>query len=568
MYIDVVPNRGSPPAVLLRESYREAGQVRKRTLANLSAWPAERVESLRLLLQGRRLVPVEQVFAIERSLPHGHVKAVLGTFRRLGLPELLATKRSRQRDLVLGLIAGRILHPASKLATTRLWQTTTLGQELDLGAAAANELYAALDWLAARQPALEQKLAARHLGEGQLVLCDVSSSYYYGEHCPLAQFGYSRDGKKGLPIIVYGVLTDAAGRPVAVEVFPGNTADPKTVEVQIEKLRSRFNLKRVVLVGDRGLLTTARLDELKEHGGVGWITALRSQDIRALVEQGLVERSLFDEEHLAEIAAPDYPGERLIVCWNPLLADERKRKRQELLAATEAQLERIARAVARRRKKLLSAAEIGVKVGAVWNRFKMAKHFAVEIGEGQFRFARKTEAIAREEALDGLYVIRTSEPAEALPAAEAVRSYKRLAEVERVFRGLKGLEVLVRPIHHWNETRVRAHLFLCLLAYYVEWHMKESLAPLLFADEERRARGETRDPVHPAEPSDVACQKRMTKRTADDWPAHSFRTLLQELATLCRNTCRANLSKAGADRCIMETEPTAYQTEVFRRLNL
>ena len=567
MYIERVPNRNSRPALLLREAWREGKTVRKRTVANLTDWPAAKVEALRRVLRGEGLAAPAPLFIVERALPHGHVEALLGTIRRLGLDTLLAAKRCRERDLVLALLVERLLHPCSKLATTRLWATTTLAEELAVGDATADEVYAAMDWLEARQTRIEQKLAHRHLGDGARVFYDVSSSFYEGHTCPLAQFGHDRDGKHGLPVIVYGVLTDAAGRPVAIEVYPGNTGDPTTVPEQVEKLRGRFGLSRVVLVGDRGMLTETQLDTLRQFPGVGWISALRGPAIRALVEQGSLQLSLFDTTHLAELPAPEYPGERLVACFNPLLADERRRKREALLAATEHAFQAIARDVARRRKTPLTAAEIGVKVGRVRNRFKVGKHFAFTIADGVFRWVRQEDAIRREAALDGLYVIRTSEPAAQLSAADTVRTYKTLAQVERVFRCLKGIDLRVRPIYHRIAPRVRAHFFLCLLAYYVEWHLRETLRPLLFEDEQLPQDRLTRDPVAPAQPSAAVKRKKAQRTTADGLPVHSFDTLLAALGTRCRTTCRMTADPA-APRIQQLTEPTPFHSRVRELLQL
>jgi hypothetical protein len=567
MYIERVPNRNSRPALLLREAWREGKTVRKRTVANLTDWPAAKVEALRRVLRGEGLAAPAPLFIVERALPHGHVEALLGTIRRLGLDTLLAAKRCRERDLVLALLVERLLHPCSKLATTRLWATTTLAEELAVGDATADEVYAAMDWLEARQTRIEQKLAHRHLGDGARVFYDVSSSFYEGHTCPLAQFGHDRDGKHGLPVIVYGVLTDAAGRPVAIEVYPGNTGDPTTVPEQVEKLRGRFGLSRVVLVGDRGMLTETQLDTLRQFPGVGWISALRGPAIRALVEQGSLQLSLFDTTHLAELTAPEYPGERLVACFNPLLADERRRKREALLAATEHAFQAIARDVARRRKTPLTAAEIGVKVGRVRNRFKVGKHFAFTIADGVFRWVRQEDAIRREAALDGLYVIRTSEPAAQLSAADTVRTYKTLAQVERVFRCLKGIDLRVRPIYHRIAPRVRAHFFLCLLAYYVEWHLRETLRPLLFEDEQLPQDRLTRDPVAPAQPSAAVKRKKAQRTTADGLPVHSFDTLLAALGTRCRTTCRMTADPA-APRIQQLTEPTPFHSRVRELLQL
>jgi len=565
MYVERVPNRGSPPAVLLREAWREGGKIRKRTLANLSHWPDDRVASLKRLLRGDRLVSPQDVFAVERSLPHGHVEAVLGSIRKLGLDSVIASKPSRQRDLVVAMIAERLIAPSSKLATTRLWNDTTLAEELSVGDADVEELYQALDWLLARQHRIEAKLAARHLKDGALVLYDTTTSYYEGRNCSLARFGHDRDGKK-LPVILYGLLTDQAGRPVALEVYPGNTGDPTTVGDQVEKIRERFSLSRVVIVGDRGMLTQAQIHKLKQHPGLGWISSLRSHAVRSLVEGGQLQRSLFDETNLAEIRAPEFPGERLIACFNPLLAGERRRKREELLQATEKALARLEAEVKRRTKTPLGKAEIGVKAGRVLGRFKMGKHFTLTIADGVFAWARREESIRREADLDGIYVVRTSEPAERLSAPDAVRTYKSLALVERAFRCLKGVDLLVRPIWHRTEDHVRAHIFLCVLAYYVQWHMHEAWAPLLFQDEELREQRPQRDPVAPAQPSPSARRKKATRRNSEGLPLHSFKTLLAELARRCRNTCRVNTDPPSTFTTI--TDPTPRQARALQLLGL
>lgn len=578
MYIETVPNRNSKPAVLLREGWREGDRVRKKTLLNLSDWPPETVEALRHLLAGKRLVPFEEVFSIERSLPHGHVEAALAAVGRLGLERLLDRRPSRERRLVVAMIVERIVHPASKLATTRLWHDTTLARELDVEDADEDDLYEALDWLLARQAAVERRLASRHLREGGLVLYDVSSSYYEGRTCPLARHGYSRDGKRGLPIIVYGVMTDASGCPVAVDVFPGNTADPATVADQADKVRDRFGLERVVLVGDRGMLTGARIAELRERPGLGWISALRTEGVRALVESGNIQMSLFDKQNLAEIVSPDYPGERLVVCFNPLLAEDRRRTRDELLAATEADLDKIVRDVARRTKTPMTQKEIALRAGRVAGARKMAKHLRLTIEDGRFAHERDAESIAREEALDGYYVIRTSESAAAMSAQDAVRNYKRLAEVERAFRTLKSVDLRVRPIRHRTQDRVRAHIFLCLLSYYVEWHMRRALAPLLFDDEEREPSRMTRDPVAAARPSASAKAKRDTRKTTranggegeggttgGSFALHSFETLIAHLGTLCRHRCRSSHNPA-APTLERLTDPTPLQQKALQLL--
>jgi transposase len=559
MYIETVPHRNSPPAILLREGWREGRKTRKRTLANLSHWPAHKIETLRRLLRDETLVSPQELFTTRQTLPHGHVEAILAMIRRLGLDTLIASQRCRERDLVVAMIVQRLIDPCSKLATTRAWHTSTLAEEFGVQEATEDDLYAAMDWLLERQERIEKKLAARHLREGGLVLYDVTSSSYEGYTCPLAQFGHNRDGDKHLPIIVYGVMTDGEGRPVAVEVYAGNTGDPTTVDDQVEKLRERFGLERVVLVGDRGMLTPPQIAKLQKHPGLGWITALTSGAIRALVEKGALQLSLLDEQNLAEITSLDYPGERLVVCHNPLLEEERRRKRQALLEATEKSLTKIAQEVARRKKTPLSAAEIGLKVGKVLGRYKVGKHFDCQIGEGSFTWSRRQDSIEQEEQLDGIYVLRTSEPAERLSAEDTVRSYKRLAEVERAFRCLKGIDLLVRPIRHRTEERVPAHIFLCLLAYYVEWHLRRAWAPLLFEDEERREERKRRDPILPTEPSASAQAKKRSHQTAEGFPVHSFRTLLAELATRARVTYEF---PSGDARLSFQQvpEPTPLQT--------
>lgn len=538
MYIDIIPNRTSPPAILLREGWREGKKVEKRTIANLSKWPMPKVETLRRLLRDEPLMGPDDVFSIERSLPHGHVAAILGTIRKIGLDRIIAAKRCRQRDVVVGMIAQRLINPGSKLETTRVWHTTTLAEDLDVVDADEDELYDAMDWLLERQNRIEKKLAGRHLEEGGLVLYDITSSYYEGYTCPLVRFGHNRDGKKDRPIVVYGLMADPKGRPVAVEVYPGNTGDPTTVPDQVEKLRNRFGLKRIVLVGDRGMLTDTQIGHLKKHPGIGWISALRNPAIQKLVKGGDLQLSLFDEQNLAEITSPDFPGERLMACHNPLLAEKRRRKRNELLKASEALLGGIVREVGRRTKTPLSKVEITEKVARKKNKYKVGKHFDMTIDDGDFSFARNEERIRREAELDGIYVIRTSEPAERMSAEDAVRNYKSLALVERAFRCLKGVDLRVRPINHNLEPRVRAHIFLCTLAYYVEWHMRKALAPLLFGDEQLEENRKTRDPVAPAVASDSAKQKKSSRRKSRDLPVHSFSSLLEDLGTLCRHWCR------------------------------
>jgi len=566
MYIESIPNRNSPPAILLRETWREGQKIHKRTLANLSHWPPEKTEALRRLLKDEALVAAKDAFVIEASFPHGHVEAILGTIKRLGLDGLLSSARCRERDLVMAMIAERLIHPCSKLATSRLWHTTTLAEELGLGDADEDDLYGAMDWLLARQGRIEKKLAERHLSEGSLVLYDVTSSYYEGRCCPLAQYGHDRDGKKGRPIIVYGLLTDGEGRPVAVEAYPGNTGDPSTVSGQAEKLRERFGLSRLVLVGDRGMLTETQIEKLRAYSGLGWISALRSSAIRDLVAEGSLQMSLFDQRDLAEIHSPEFPLERLVACYNPLLAEERRRKRRELIAATEKELENI-REVGRRTRSPLGKDEIGKKVGKVIGRYKMGKHFALAIGEGTFSYERKEVKIGQEETLDGIYVIRTSEPTERLCAEDTVRSYKNLTHVERAFRSLKGMDLLIRPIWHHTEDHVRAHIFICMLAYYVEWHMRQALAPLLFGDEELAGNRKTRDPVKPAKPSVAVERKKARRLTSEGLVVQSFDTLLEELGTRCRNRCRIQSESKGPTFNQL-TEMSPLQKRAFQLLGL
>lgn len=569
MYIAVIPNRDSPPAVLLRESYREGGKVKKRTLANLSALPMEHVEVLRHALKGETLVPAEEHFEVLRSRPHGHVAAVLGTLRSLGLEEVLSTRRHRKRDLVVAMIVARILEPRSKLATARELGgetlASTLGEVLGVGEASADELYEAMDWLVRGQERIEKKLAKRHLAEGGPVLWDVTSTYFEGRHCALARPGYSRDHRPDRPQIVFGLLTTERGCPVAVEVFDGNTADPETLEVAVGRLREGFGLSRVVVVGDRGMITQARITGELKPQGLGWITALRAPQVRQLWKKGPLQLSLFDEQDLAEITSPDFPGERLIACRNPLLAEERARKREALLQATERELEKVRRATVRERGPLRGRDQIGMRVGKVLGRFKVGKHFHLTITEDSVAFERDEERIGQEAALDGIYVVRTSEGAEALTAEATVEAYKRLSRVERGFRVCKGSELQVRPIHHRREDRVRAHVFLCMLAHYVRWHMEQRLAPLLFTDHDPDAGQERRaSVVAPARRSKKADRKASRKRTEEGFPVHSFPTLIRDLATLSKNTIRVG-EHITFERL---TRPTPLQERIFESLGV
>ncbi|MBI5853867.1 MAG: IS1634 family transposase [Nitrospirae bacterium] len=573
MYIEVVPNRRSRPAVLLREGWREGTKVCKRTLANLSDWEPQRVEALGAVLKGQSVVgDIESAFEIVRSRPHGHVSAVLGTLTRLKLDQLVARSRSRARDLCVAMIVARLLSPGSKLAVTRGLSAetaeSTLGELLGVDDADEDECYAAMDWLLERQGAIEDALAKRHLEDGALVLYDVTSTYFEGHTCPLAKLGHSRDGKKDTLQIVIGLLTNGEGCPVAVEVFDGNTGDPKTVASQVRTLQPRFGLKRVILVGDRGLITDARIrEDLSTVEGLDWITALRAPAIAALVEAESLQLSFFDERDLAEISAPAYPGERLVVCKNPLLAKERGRKRSELLAATERHLDVVAKAVARATRPLRGQAQIGLRVGKVMGRFKMAKHFKLTITDDGFHHERDQEAIRAETSLDGLYVIRTTVGSERLTPEQVVHSYKRLAHVARAFRSLKTVDLHIRPIHHRKAARVRAHVLLCMLSYYLEWHMRRALAPILFDDDDKPA-GEARraSVVAPAQRSSRAEAKAATKRTSNGDSLHSFTTLLRDLATVVKN--RVQPRALGAAPFDLVTRPTPNQKRAFDLLSV
>jgi hypothetical protein len=540
---------------LLRRSYREGGRVKKETLANLSHLPEEAIDAIRRTLRGELLVAADEAFAIERSLPAGHVQAALVMARRLELARLVDRRPSRERDLCLAMIVARAIAPASKLQTVRALEQCTLADELGVAGADEDDLYGALDWLLERQTRIEDRLARRHLSVGELVLYDVSSSYFEGRTCPLARLGYSRDGRRGTPQIVYGLLCDRPGRPIAVEVFSGETHDDKTLPAQIDKLKARFGLAAVVVVGDRGMVTKANLELVRDTEGADWITALKAPQINKLVVDGALQLSLFDQHNLAEITAPDYPDERLVVCRNPLVAADRARKREDLLAATERGLQQIADRVAR--GTLRGADQIGLAVGPAAKRYRMKKHFDLHITDTGFSFERKTTQIAAEAALDGIYVLRTSVDAERLPTGEVVRAYKDLEQVERAFGSLKGPELQIRPIHHRLEDRVRAHVLLCMLAYYLTWHLRAAWAPLLFKDEQPPIPA---DPVAKATRSPAAQRKAQTKHTTTGEPCHSYRSLLAELATLTRNTIRP----AGASATFHQlAQPTDLQAHAL-----
>jgi Transposase DDE domain len=571
MYVAIVPNRNSPPAYLLREGYRQDGKVKSRTLANLSHWPLAKIDRLRRVLRDEVLSGTAERLTMLRSLPHGHVAAVLGTARRIGLDRLLAAGRAPARlaALVLAMIVARVLDPASKLATARQLDaataTSSLGPLLQLDTVSEQDLYAALDWLLSQQSRIEGRLAQRHLSQGTLVLYDVSSTWFEGRTCPLARRGYSRDGKRDKVQIIFGLLCASDGCPVAVEVFEGNVADPATLAAQVAKLKQRFHLAHVVLVGDRGMITAARIDTLLRPAGLDWITALRAPSIRALLEQGAFQLSLFDERDLAEVTSPEFPGERLVVCRNPWLAAERARKRLDLLTATEADLRKVAKAVARKNKPLRGADRIGLAVGAVLNRHKVAKHFTLTITDDTFAVVRNTDAIAAESRLDGCYVIRTNLDQATLAASDVVRAYKNLSQAERAFRSIKTVDLEIRPIHHRLSDRVRAHVLLCMLAYYLEWHMRQALAPILFDDHQRAEPAAARSSiVAPAQRSKAAQRKAATKRTDDGLPVHSFRSLLAELATFSRNTMA--MAAAPHDTFLLYPQQTPTQLRAFELL--
>ncbi len=570
MYIATVPNRDSPPAVLLRESFRDGDRVKNRTLANLTKWSSEKIEALRAVLRGDKLVPAGEGLEIVRALPYGHVAAALGTARRIGLDRLVSGPQ-RKRDLVLALIVARLIEPAAKLATARALDeataSTALGPTLGLGTVTANEIYDALDWLGAQQDKIEAKLAKRHLAGATLVLYDLTSTYLEGRCCPLARHGHSRDGRADKLQIVFGLICSTDGCPIAVDVFAGNTGDPSTLHAQIDKLKRRFGLSRIAIVGDRGMITKARIETDVRPAGLDFITALRAPAIKALAEDaGPLQLSLFDERDLAEIDSPDYPGERLIACRNQALAEERARKRNELLDATERDLKRIQARVRRERKPLRGAAAIGEAVGAVLNRRKMGKHFEKTISDADFSFARKQEQIEAEARLDGIYVLRTSLPKkDGLKATEVVLAYKSLSRVENAFRSIKTVDIEVRPVFHYAGDRVRAHVFLCMLAYYLEWHLRQRLAPILFDGHDRAAaQAQRTSPVAKAPVSAAAKRKAQSKRTDDGLPVHSFRSLLADLATLTRNQVRFG----AGDTFAMLATPTVLQQRAIDLLGV
>jgi transposase len=554
MYVTSIPNRGSKPATLLRESYREGGKVKSRTVANLSKLPAHAVDALRRSLRGETLVGAREAFSVTRSVHHGHVEAVLTAMKRLGVAELISARPSRERDLAMGMIAGRILAPGSKLQLTREWETTSLPSILGLSDANENELYGAMDWLLTQQPSVQAKLAKKHLEPCALMLYDLTSTWYEGAHCPLAKRGYSRDERPGSLQINFGLLTDERGCPIAVSVYDGSTADSKTVMDQVSRAREEFGIDLVVLVGDRGMITQAHIESFKDRGGVEWITALRTSGIRKLADGGQLQLDLFDEKNLFEITSPEFPGERLVACRNPALARRRAATRQDLLEATKVLLEKVKASIEAGR--LQDKAAIALRVGRIINKHKVAKHFKVTIEDGSLSYEVDSAKVEAEAALDGIYVIRTSIPKEVMSASDAVRNYKCLSRVERAFRATKTIDLHVRPIFHRTEERVRAHIFLCMLAYYVEWHMRQAWAPLLFADDSPPVR---EDPVLPARRSESAERKASTKIAADGHRAHSFASLLQDLSTIVRNVCQRAGAPDGEATFEITTAPSALQ---------
>ena len=563
MHIDGVPNRSSRPTYLLRESYREGRKVRKRTLANLSSLSDEQIDAIRAVLAGQSVRPVEELWHTIRSRSHGTVEAVRVAMQRLGFESLIASRPGPERDAVCAMVAARILAPHTKLATTRWWHTTTLAEEYAVVKADETDLYAAMDWILERQGAIEKKLSVRHLSEGALALYDLSSSYFEGHCCPLAKIGYSRDGKRNTPQVNYGLLTTRAGCPVAISVYEGNTADVTTLMPQVNQLREHFGLKRLVLIGDRGMISHKAIETLRSLEGLAWITALKSSQIRALAQGGTLQLGLFDERNLLEFSHPDFPNERLMACRNVDLGRLRTHKREALLQASEKELQKVRARI--EKGSLAGRDKIGVRVGRVLNKYKVGKHFALTIEESDFKFQRLEKQIAAEAALDGLYVIRTSVPKKQMTSAEAVRSYKALAEVERAFRSMKTLDLHIRPIHHHLERRVRAHIFLCMLAYYVEWHMREAWRPMLFAEEDLE-RKKYRDPIAAVERSEAALEKVATRTLKDGSPVHSFRTLLAELSTIVRNTCQARVGKNSDSTFQMTTTPNPAQLRALQLL--
>jgi hypothetical protein len=563
MYLAKIPNRKSKPTYLLRESYRENGKVKTRTRGNVTGLPDDMLDAIRDILTGKKMVPVDSAIETVSTLPAGHVRAVLGTMKKLGIKKLLSSRPSRERDLVMGMMAQRILHPGSKLSAVNTWDASTLAGELGIEDATVEELYRALDWLFERQERIEKALARRHLKDGGFALYDMSNSLHAGNACPLARIGKDKEGRHGVRLVSYGLLTDIKGRPISINVYRGDTADPSTVIEQAEKLRDRFGLDKVVLVGDRGMLTNTKIEVLKKYPGIGWISALKSVQIRKLVSVEALQLSLFDQQNLAEIESADYPGEKLVACYNPLLAEDRSRTREEMLKVCQDGLKRIVREIGRRTKTPLKASEIGRKVSRVIDRYRMAKHFHIKIEDNLLQWSLNKESIEKEAALDGIYIIRTSETGMSSP--DIVRSYKKLSRVEQAFRSIKGVNDKVRPIFHRAENRVRAHFFLCMLAYYVQWHMKQALSPMLFSDDEIAEAKDTADPVAKAQPSESAKNKKARKRTEDDVPICSFDTLMTILASMAQVKQRIPKTEIVFEQYPI---PTPIQKKAFKLLGV
>jgi Transposase len=568
MFIERVPNRNLPPTILIRSSHREGKKTFKATHANLTGLPESIISVIELALKGKQIVCAEEAFKITRSLPHGHVEAICASFKKLDLERIVSSTQSRERNIVLAMIASRIISPCSKLAMTKQLKATTLGEEFGLKDVPEDEVYAAMDWLYSRKERIEKKLVDRHLKSEEdkaLVLYDISSSSYYGETCPLAKWGYNRDKKK-MPSIVYGILTDKRGCPLAVEIYEGNTSDSKTVMDQIEKLTRKYGVKRLVFVGDRGMVTGTQIKEFKKREGLGWITALRSCQIRTLLDNGEIQPSLFDERHLAEISSPEYPGERLVVCRNPIMLQRRRNERASLLQKTEEALKDLQKSLARLTKTPLSESEIGDKSGRILDKHKMRKHFTVTISAGKLDYVRNAESIEQEEQLDGIYIIRTSEPVEEFSDKEVVGTYKSLSQVEDAFRCIKGMDLSIRPIRHRLDERVKTHVFLCLLSYYVEWHMRKALSSVLYQDEEKETL-ERDDPVSPAKVSDLSQKKKSRGKTEANWTVYDWKSLILELGTCCRNKCVVETGDSRGE-FVQTTLRTPFQEHVFNLLGL
>jgi len=568
MYVATIPNRGSRPTIIIREGYRENGKVKNRTIANITHWPKAKIEALQLVLKGRKVAPVDELFEKLSSKHHGHVDAVLAVIKKLGLDKIISAKRCKERDIIVAVIVARICKPDSKLATTRWWDDTTLPELLDLDGVDEDDIYEAMDWLLARQKRIEKKLAKRHLNEGDMVLYDLTSSYFEGVTCPLARLGKSRDRKRNTLQINYGLVSTRKGCPVSVSVYEGNTGDPTTLMEQARKVRDDFGVVEMVLVGDRGMITQKQIDELRLAGGFDWVTAMKTGGIRKLVEGGALQLDLFDERNIFEFTHPDYPGERLVACRNSVLGRKRAHKRASMLDATERELSKIRTSLEKGtlKKQERTVDRIGVRVGKVVNKYKMAKHVVLHIDDNRFDFEMNDESIAAEATLDGVYVVRTSLPEKMMDAAEAVRSYKNLTNVERAFKSLKSIDLMVRPIRHRTEDRVRSHLFLSMLAYYAQRYMMEALRPLLFADEDQEAK-RTRDPVAPAKRSEKALEKVTSKTLDDGTPAHSFKTLLYHMSTITRDLCVQKIAGAEDNTFSIDTRPNPKQQNVYELLD-